>query len=124
MGNGLFGSMAGKIASILGPMYLSATLTKVTPGTRGTDSLAGTNPTSASYACRGLISSYDQSQIDGTLITVLDRRIELLGDTIAGGDVAPEPSDCVLIEGTDYLLVAVQRDADRTSYVCQSRVRG
>jgi hypothetical protein len=123
MGNGLFGGLSGKIASLLGPMYLPATLIKTAPGKRSTDALAGTNPTSKRHACRAIVGSYDQSQIDGTLVTVSDRRIQLLGDTIEGR-VAPEPSDCVIVEGAEYLIVAVARDADRAVYNCQSRVRG
>lgn len=119
MGNNLFGAnISGKIAAALGPMLLPATLTKVTPGTRGADPTAGTNPTSASYPCRGMIDTYSQAELaESPILTALHRKILLLGDTIAAGAVVPDVSDRVTIEGATYGVDAIdERDPDRATY--------
>ena len=119
MGNNLFGAnISGQIAAALGPLLLPATLVKVMPGTRGADPTTGTNPTSVSYSCRGMIDTYDQAEMaESAVITVLHRKVLLLGDTISSGTIAPDVNDQVTIEGKTYSVDGItDRDPDRATY--------
>lgn len=121
MGNNLFGAnISGILAKALGPSFLAATLTKVTPGTRGSDLTAGTQPTSTGYAAKGIVSDYTLREIDGTSVLTQDKKILLLGDTIASGQV-PSVGDRVTIEGKSYRVINVTRDPDAATYTCQGR---
>lgn len=122
MGNNLFAAdIAGKIAKALGPKLLSVKLTSVTPGTPTDGSLtSGANPTTKTAVGRGIIDSYEQSQIDGTVVQTGDKRVLILGDTLPSGRV-PASGDRVEIEGSTYNVVAVERDPDAAAYTCQVR---
>lgn len=122
MGNNLFGAnISGRIARALGPKLLRATLIRRLEGTRDSTALdEGTRPTTSSHSARGIVDDYDEKQVDGTLIQQGDRRVLLLGDTIAGRKV-PEPNDEVTISGGTYVIVRVATDPDKAAYVCQAR---
>lgn len=120
MGNKLFGAnIAGDIAKALGPLLLPGKLLSKSPGTR-TTSTGGRNPKTATATFRGILDSYKDSQIDGTIIKKGDRMILMLGDTLPTGRI-PEPNDEAEIEGSRFKIVAVDRDPDAASYVCQAR---
>lgn len=118
----LFGiDIAGIIGENLGPGLLAATLIKVTQGTRTGGSLtAGMNPTTASYAARGILSDYEDRQINGTLIVQGDKQVLLLGSTIASSQI-PVAGDKVTIEGRTYNIIKVTRDPAAATYLCQVR---
>lgn len=97
-----------------------ASLVKVTPGTRTPGALtAGTNPTTTSYAAKGWIDDFDNHEIDGTIVIVGDRKIMLLGASIAGGKT-PSPDDQVIIAGSKYRVRRVMSDPANAVYVCQT----
>ncbi len=106
----------------------SCTLIKVTPGTRTPGHAAeGTNPSEASYAAKGWIEDYSATQITGTLVKQGDRKVSLLGATIAGGKV-PAPGDKILIADASgaalmYRIVpdGVKGDGVGAVYMCQVR---
>lgn len=116
------GYIARQVNKYLGKHVLSGTLVKVTPGTRGGTVTAGTNPTTASFACKLWISSYSDYEVDGTGIKGSDRRISIIGKSIASGKV-PLPGDQVIAEGVTYRIVedGVSRDADGAVYVVHGR---
>lgn len=120
MGLNLFGAnISGQIAAALGPLLLPATLVKTTPGTRTAgDPTSGTNPTSASYPCRGMVSDYRVSTKPGDgQVAVFDKSIMLLGDTISGGAIVPTVNDRITIEGATYRIASVPaRDPDAATY--------
>lgn len=99
-----------------------ATLIKVAPGTRTNGALAaGTNPTTANYACKGFVSSFSAQQIDGTLIRVEDRKISIFGSSLTAG-VEPKPGDRITIEGITFNVINdVERDPASVKYVCHGR---
>ncbi len=113
----LFGQdIAGQIAQALGGHLLPATLTKVIPGARTPSNLpGGTGATTADYTARGIIEDYTDAQIDGTLIAAGDRKVLLLGASIAGAAV-PMPGDRVTIEGATYNVRRVERDPAGATY--------
>ena len=101
---------------------LDAVLIKVTSGTRTVGVLTGgLNPTEASYACKGFIDNYAARQYDNELILQGDRKITLLGASIAGAQV-PSIADKVTIEGTTWNIVGVVRDPAAATYECQARL--
>lgn len=118
----LFGiDIAGIIGNELGPSLLPATLIKVTASTRTPGSLtSGMNPTSLNYSVRGILSDYEDHQINGTLIVKGDKQVLLLGATIAGGQI-PVAGDRVIIEGNTYNIIKVSRDPAAATYTCQVR---
>lgn len=123
MGNPLFGvNISGIIKDNIGPGVLAATLTKFTPGTRTPGQLTGgTNPTSASYSCRGFIDRQANKDLRGTLIDDGNVVIVLIGDTIDGGASAPEGGDQVTIEGTTYTVGVVDRDPAAATYTFSAK---
>lgn len=120
MGNNLFGAnISGEILKAIGPGVLSATLTKVTPGTRTVGQLTGgTNPTTASYTGRGFIDVYDEKRMIATSVQEGDRFVTLIGDSFTA---IPEPNDKITIEGETLTIVSVSRDPDAATYTCQAR---
>ncbi len=122
MGLKLFGvDIAGEVAKALGPSFLSFVLIKVKAGTRTTGDLAaGVDPKTSPNNCKGILDSYHERQIDGTLIKAGDRKALLLGDTLPSG-VIPEPNDRITAEGITFQVMAVSRDPDAATYTCQVR---
>jgi hypothetical protein len=121
MGNPLFSvNISGIIKDVVGPGVLAATLTKFTPGTRTVGQLTGgTNPTNATYTCRGFIDSKDvKDRAGGGLVAGGTVKIVLIGDTINGGATAPDNGDHITIEGATYLIDKLDRDPAAATYTC------
>jgi len=123
MGNPLFGVDISKlIKDNIGPGVNDATLIKVTGGSRtGGQLTGGTNPTTASHACKGFIDILDRNRVDATLTEEADTLIALLGDTINGGSTVPTPGDRITILGTTYNVIQVLVDPAQAVYNCISR---
>jgi hypothetical protein len=123
-GSKIFGLQLDKIindAIVSAGNLIDATLIKVVVGARTGGNLAGGKAAvETSYAAKGIISSYQDNQIDGTIIKKGDRRVLLMGRSIAS-DQVPEPNDKVTIEGRTYQIVAVDSDPARATYTCQAR---
>lgn len=86
------------------------TLLKSTPGTR-TAASGGTNPTTASYAGSGLVEMLQVSDYPGLLVQIDDRKIGILGGSLAAG-IVPSTNDKVTIVDVDgtsktFKLIAV-----------------
>lgn len=104
---------------------LDATLIVVTAGERSaSDPTAGVEEKDRGIRCKGFVDVYRESQIDGTRIQMGDRKVVLLGKTIANGTVAPKPNDRITIEGQTMKIVqdGVTRDPASATYACQVRV--
>lgn len=123
MGNKLFGIDITKlIADNIGPGVLPATLIKVTQGARTAGQLAGgMNPTTTSYPCKGFIDRKDRRNRDGELVHSGAVTVLLIGGTISGGSVAPELGDKVTIEGTTFVIDALDRDPAGATFTLQCR---
>lgn len=120
MGKNLFGAnISGQIAKALGPLLLPGKLFSKSPGTR-TTSTGGRNPKTKVATFRGILDTYADSQVDGTVIKKGDRKVLMLGDTLPSGRV-PEPNDEVEIESRRFRIVNVERDPDAAAYTCQVR---
>lgn len=113
-------TVAKAVAPLLQGTEFAMTLTRVTPGVRGPDVTAGTNPTETAHTCKGVVSDYAVGQIDGTIIKQGDRRIVILAGTIAPAAV-PVPNDKLTVEGRTYRIVDVRRDPVAATYECQAR---
>lgn len=100
-----------------------ATLIKVTPGTRTVDAMsAGTNPTTVSHACKGLVATFATQRIDGTIIRAEDRTVSLYAVSLPGG-VVPKLGDKITIEGATFRIVGdVSRNPAGGVYKCHGRV--
>lgn len=128
MGNPLFGVNISKIIKdVVGPGVLPATLKKFTPGVRTPGNVTGgTNPTDASFPCRGFIDSQAVRFQDGTLVRAGNKVIVLIGDTINNGDPtsAPAPGDEITIESVAYKIPEdghIDRDPAAATYTCEVR---
>lgn len=111
-------------------LYRNATLTKFAAGTRVPGSLSGgTNPTSTTYPCRGLLAGYDAKTIalSGGLITSEDRRITVIGGSLAPGIVV-EKDDKISIQDTDgvtksfRVVASPEVDEAGGAFICQGRL--
>jgi hypothetical protein len=121
------GFIAKQINKHLGKHVLKGTLVKVTPGARGGTVSSGTNPTEASFGCRLWVASFDDAEIDGSSIKTSDRRINIIGESIQGGQV-PAPNDKVIVTerrgGTSTYRIledGITRDPDAAVYRCHAR---
>lgn len=119
----LFGvNISGLIHKYVSPGVFPAVLRKVTPGTRTSNAqTAGTNPTTADFACRGFIDKKPSTSLMSTqpLLSPDDMAsIVLIGDSIAGGQV-PHLQDIIIIEGNQYRVVGpTDRDPAAATYTC------
>ena len=122
MGNKLFGvDIAGIINANIGPGVNDAILIKVSPGTRTPGSLTGgTNPTTTNHACKGFLDSLRKKHMEASLTQEGDILINLVGDSIAGGQV-PQPGDRITIRGATYNVVSVDVDPADALYECVAR---
>lgn len=106
-------------------LTVPVTLVKVATGARDPAAPAsgGLSVTTTSYATRGIVADYRQSQIDGTLIQQGDRQVKLLGGLLAKLGVTPEPGDRVVAESETFTIVpeGVSRDAAGAVFTCQVR---
>jgi len=118
----LFGVDVAKVVNkAMGKGLLPVTLTVVTPGTRSSSALAaGTQPTSVSHPCRGLVEDYNERLIDGETIRDGDRKVLILGDSLPSG-VVPKGTDRVTVLGKTYVIVHVNADPAAATYSCQVR---
>jgi hypothetical protein len=100
----------------------TATLTKYTPGARTPGALnAGTNTTSVTYDCEGIVEAFETGMIDGTTVRREDRKISLRIATLPT-DIEPKPNDRIAIDGTTYVVVSTDgRDAAKFNFVCHGR---
>lgn len=109
MGIDLFDvDIAAIVADAIGPGLPEVTLIKVTNAARTAGNLAGgTNPTTTSYACRGLTIDLEERFIDGDTVRRGDRAVMLIGDTINGGATVPAAGDRITVEGVTWAVVAI-----------------
>ena len=118
----LFGvDIKGEIADAFRGELVTATLTKVTPGTRDpANPTQGTSPTTSDFTAEGIIEDYADRNIDGSLVKVGDRKVLLIAGLIASSQV-PTPNDRITIEGSQYDVIRVERDPAEATYTCQVR---
>jgi hypothetical protein len=125
MGNNLFGAnISGKLAAALGSKVLGLVL--VVPGAPlGTDPnnpLGGTRRAPPRrIACRGFPDDQRLRLFDKKTIVAGDTAIAILGDTIAGGKVRPEPDHRIVFKGRELTVISTKSDPDDALYVCQCR---
>jgi hypothetical protein len=113
--------VAGEIFRRMGDRMIAATYTVVTPGTRGADLSAGTNPKTADHVCRGFVEEFRSEQIDGANVRYGDRIVAILGASLPAA-VAPRPNDRVMIEGVTYRVIRVlSRDAGQAVWRLHGR---
>ena len=111
----------GLVGEVLGNGATSATLVKVTRGTRNpANPTQGTNPQTVNYACVGIVVEYSTRDIDGELVTARDRRITIPSTSLPSG-IEPGSGDRVIIDGNTYEIVRVTRDAFGASFEVQGR---
>ncbi len=96
---------------------LSGVLTKTTPGSRTTGSLAGgTNPAKVKHAFRGFLENVSETRRSGGLSTVEGEVLSILGASLPAG-VVPEVNDLATLEGIEYEFVAlINRDPAAAIY--------
>jgi len=119
MGNKLFGvDISGLINKNISPGVNDATLIKPTAGVRTPGQLTGgTNPTTANYAAKGFIDTLDKTRLEASLVDVADALVQLVGDSIAGGQV-PRQGDYITILGTTFNILSVEVDPALALYSC------
>lgn len=118
----LFGvDISAQIASAMGGLLLPMKLVRVTPGTRTAGDLtSGTNPSTKTYPCRGVVEDYSLRYYAEDLVQKGDRKALILGGTLPAG-VVPQLGDHVVIEGVESQVIDVRRDPAGASYELQVR---
>jgi len=119
----IFGEdIAGLIGEHLSEHVFDLTLTVVTPGTRGVNPTAGTQPTTADHTVKGWEDSYSERQVDGQMIQQGDRKISILGSSLPSG-VVPKPNDEITLAGVTRTICenGVKTDPAHAVFECQCR---
>lgn len=94
---------------------MPATLTVVTTGTRTVGNLSsGTNPTSTTHTCRGVVLDRVRGEVD---VKRTASQVGILGASLPAG-VDPKPLDRVTIESIAYVIERTERDAAGAMHVC------
>lgn len=117
-------NIAGAINSALGPLVLSATLTRHTHGTRNPASVTAgltVGATTTAYPCKGFIDEWSKANEPKTLVEENDRKIVLLGGSLPDA-IDPQTGDTITIEGRDYIVTGpVMRDPAGATFTCRGR---
>lgn len=96
-------------------------LTRVSPGTRDPNNLAGgTNPTEQSFSGEGVVTFVSKRTKEG-LPSDIVARVTIVGQSI--GDVTPRSGDRVTADGTTYVIKSVRTDPASASHVCEVAAR-
>lgn len=121
MGNILFGIDIAKIVDQnISAGLLDATLHSFTYGDRDPENPGlGIPRVEVSTACKGVLTFYDDKDIDGTLVKRGDRLVLLIGETLGG--VVPVEENDVTIEGRRYHVIEVRRDPAAATFSLQVR---
>lgn len=90
------------------------TLIVITPGVRKATSTAGLNTTETNVSCKGYIKDYEESQIDGQIVTRQDRMVVLFASTL--GTTVPKERDEVTVDGATYKVHKVKRPPSAAEY--------
>ena len=118
----LFGvDIAKELSTAMSPGLLTAKLTKVTVTNPVATNTTEGGLTEKSYSCKGVISDYSETQVDGTLIQRGDRRVVLLGGSLPS-TISPDTGDFIEIESGTFTVVQVFRDPAGATYTCQALV--
>ena len=114
-------NIAKLVNKALGPLVFDQTLTKSVKSRDPADSTK-VIAVETNHSCKGFIDEFKDEWVDGTTVKVNDRKIVILGDSLAVG-VTPEPGDKILAEGKEWVIVkdGVKRDPAGATYECQSR---
>ena len=96
---------------------VTATLTKYTPGTRtvGEES-SGTQPTSATYTCRGYVDETEQVNVEDSTARTTTATIGILGASLS---VTPAVGDKITIRDVTYRLTSVKGDGVSAVWECE-----
>lgn len=101
------------------PGLKPATLERISRGDRGADLTAGRQRTSKAQPCRGIWEDYANSDIDGKMVLVGDRRALLMML-----DAPPKPEDRVTIDGITLTVQRLEKtDPVGATFVVQCRDR-
>lgn len=111
----------GELADLIGEAlagvdlleFVSATLVRVEPGTRGATLSDGNNPTSTSYSCRiqkGVSRSaywqfWQNAQLNGAQARTTFVGFSILGSTLPAG-ITPRAGDRIVHSGKTYTIAA------------------
>ncbi len=120
MGNKLFGVDIARIVRQNTTELLDATLTKVTSGVRdAANPTGGTAQTTVDYPCKGIVTTRARGFTSGGIWRDDREQILLIGDSISGGTVAPDPGDRVTIEGVVFIIpegATINADPAKATY--------
>ena len=114
-------NIASIVNKALGPLVFNQVLTKSVKTEDPADSTKVIT-VETDYPCKGFIDEFKDEWVNGTTVKVNDRKIVILGDSLATG-IVPEPGDKILAEAKSWTIVkeGVKRDPAGATYECQSK---
>lgn len=111
-------SLPAAIGAAMSSVFRDAILTRISA--RVSDGRGGFTNTTATDACKALVTDYTSYQ-RGTLgIPTNERKILILASTLAGG-MAPTPGDTLTIQGRTWSVIEVSSDPANATYECRSK---
>jgi len=118
----LFGvDIQGILKDAIGDGFPLITLRKVSTGDRSTANPSqGRTITKTPYQARGILASYADRQIDGTIVKTGDRNVLIVAGTLPD-NIEPKPQDEIVAETATWKVINVSRDPAAATYSCQVR---
>jgi hypothetical protein len=117
---GILERLPAIVNGALGSLVFKDAVLKV-PGAATSDGQGGfTNAAPTERACKALVDDYSDARRQALGIPANDRKIIILGASIAAGAV-PAVGHVVTIENRDWSVVAVMRDPAGATYEVQGR---
>jgi hypothetical protein len=114
----LQGSLAKKIGKAVGRLFYDCKVLVYTPGS-GPAYDPG-DPTYKTTTCKGMIGTYADSLIDGTLIKQGDAKVTIT--TTCCSNMPRPAKDKIVIRGNTYAIVNVSTDPAQALWICQCRL--
>lgn len=118
----IFGAnIAQLINNALGNAVFDQTLIKRS-STQSTVNRTKQEIVTSPYPCKGFIDEFTDDYINLTNIKKSDRKIVILGASLAAG-IIPEPGDGIIAEGITFTIVpdGIVRDPAGATFTCQAR---
>jgi len=111
-------SLPSIIGNALSDMFRDATLTRITKG--ASDGMGGYAQTTATDACKALVTEYTAWQRQALGIPSNERKILILAATLNSG-MAPKPGDRITIQGREWSIVEVSSDPANATYEARGK---
>ena len=117
----LFAEAAGAVFEAADDIPQAMTIRRTVPGVYN-PATGKTGPaTITDFACKGIVGTYLQREIDGTKILTTDRKVTVRQQEVATAGTITTATDKLVIGGTAKTVVNIGQDAATVLWILQVR---